>query len=39
VRPLSHEQMEVVTGGGLQIPPIHGGPVPIPPPLVPIKVS
>ena len=25
--PLSHDEMESVSGGGLQIPPYHGGPV------------
>ena len=30
VRPLSHSEMELVNGGSLQKPPIHGGPVPTP---------
>jgi len=30
VRPLSHNEMELVNGGSLQKPPIHGGPVPAP---------
>jgi hypothetical protein len=25
--PLSHDEMESVSGGGLQVPPYHGGPV------------
>jgi hypothetical protein len=30
VRPLSHDEMEFVSGGLLPVPPIHGGPVPTP---------
>ena len=37
IRTLSHDQLELVSGGGvLPIPPIHGGPVHIPPVLQPV---
>lgn len=37
VRPLSHDEMENVTGGVLQVPPFHGGPVPLPTlPVIPV---
>jgi hypothetical protein len=29
-RPLSSDEMEFVTGGFLVVPPIHGGPIPVP---------
>jgi hypothetical protein len=37
IRTPSHDQLELVTGGGvLPIPPIHGGPVHTPPILQPV---
>jgi hypothetical protein len=35
--PLTHDEMENVTGGTLQVPPFHGGPVPLPTlPVIPV---
>jgi hypothetical protein len=37
VRPLSHNEMESVSGGFLQVPPFHGAPVPQPTlPVIPV---
>jgi len=37
IRPLSHDEMDVVAGGSLQVPPFHGGPVPTPTlPVIPV---
>jgi hypothetical protein len=34
---LTHDEMENVTGGTLQVPPFHGGPVPLPTlPVIPV---
>jgi hypothetical protein len=37
ILPLTHGEMENVTGGTLQVPPFHGGPVPLPTlPVIPV---
>jgi len=37
ILPLTHDEMENVTGGTLQVPPFHGGPVPLPTlPVIPV---
>jgi bacteriocin-like protein len=33
IRPLSNDEMQSVSGGFLTVPPIHGGPISIPPQL------
>lgn len=37
IRPLTHDEMDVVTGGTLQVPPFHGGPIAFPTlPVIPV---
>lgn len=35
ILPLTDDEMENVTGGTLQVPPFHGGPVPLP--VIPVQ--